>query len=264
MLTCTDTTQKAKAVHDNMLSFWKTLSNDKEVDYRKTDQSTLTVTSISDALFNVVLEARFSEGATQQINEIDAMYKSNNISYCWWVPSSAPDDVNKSLYHEGLKLFGKVTGMVHELDKATPVGANDDRISVVTSEQDYADWIKPLQASFHMSKEGTEGYKNIFYGLRETQKFHHLMMKEDHQPISSCSIFFDQPKGLAGIYNCATVEAKRAQGVMSLLILKAIQTAHEKGFEKIVLQASSDSYSMFKKLGFVEASSYDVFLGNMP
>ena len=265
-----DKTQNKGAldIHNNMLQAWKSLSKSDEVDFIQTNQTILTVTSCN---FNLVLEAHFlqqNDGTADyaEINKVNDMYRSKKLAYSWWVNSfSSPDNLTDSLSSYGLTSSGKITGMVMDLGKPPIRSYNNitnNTISLVSETEDYDIWIQPIEESFHMSQESASYFKNIYLTLGDNQHWSHIMAHKGQQPIASCSLFFDQSTGLAGIYSCATIVKERRKGIMSSIVIKALQMAYERGFERIVLQANPNSCSMFKKLGFVAASNYDVFVGN--
>jgi hypothetical protein len=253
-------------IQKNMEGFWRQAATTKHIVVQSNSEYTNTVSKIPDALFNSVLSTNLGDTDTEKkIALVKSNYNQQGLSFCWWISeNSTPASLGKQLEAQKFQLFGEVQGMALDLSTANfsaklPKEATQ---SMVKTKADFANWIKPLAISFHMSDTGADGYKQIFEDLSiSSQNVQHYVAFIDEKPVASCSFYLDKEAKSVGVYNCATTPEARKKGIVSALTCHGLFAAYKDGYETAVLQASPMSKDLFEKMGFESCSPYKVYLG---
>jgi predicted GNAT family acetyltransferase len=253
-----------KIVKDGMAAFWK-ICFSTDPDYRVFQQDNIlrAVSNINDPLFNSVIESRIDDDSIpKSVTAVIEYYATKKLSFCWWV-NAADDSPNLPKYLEKshFAFFGNVSGMVLDLEKnPIPNPSTELEIIPISSQQDLANWIGPIQQGFGMSDSSAVKYLRIFEKLAEAAKpsLLHFIAKSNDKVIASASLFLNEE--VAGIYNCATLPEHRQQGALAALTSAMLKHAKQAGYQQVTLQASPMSVNVFRKFGFIDIIPYQVYL----
>ncbi len=256
--------QKSNIIKDNLLAFWSQcfLTNP---DFKVVSKNKVfhIAADFNDPMLNTVLWSNFpSEEITTGIKEIQSYYEKLNHSFCWWVNSiDNSEQLSNQLTENQFNLIFTLTGMIINLDavKAIPL-SSDIEIIEVKNNSDVALWINPIEIGFGLSSMSKEKYLNMFEKLSNAENSPiHFIAKYKNEIVGSSTLFRDK---VAGIYNCATLPEYRGKGILSSLTTAMISKAKELGYHQATLQATPLSVNLFRKFGFEDILSYQVYLKN--
>jgi len=230
------------------------------------------VAPIADTFRNVVLDARFeARDADRRIAEIKAGYAGVESGFVWWVaPSDTPADLGARLGTAGLTLEGNAPAMAADLadvplDEPLPEGLE---IVPVTDEATLAEFLTIVEADW---LEWTGGEKTDIqrqtleaFAREIPRRFPdepvplRWVGRADGMPVATSRVSLGG--GAAGLYAILTLGSHRGRGFGRALTLAALRAAAGIGYRIAVLQSSDLGYGIYRKLGFRELFSYDIFV----
>lgn len=80
----------------------------------------------------------------------------------------------------------------------------------------------------------------------------------DGEPVAVSSMYLGV--GVAGIYNVATLPEARGKGAGSAVSYVPLREAHQAGYEIGTLQSSKLGYSVYRRLGFEEICTFNLYI----
>jgi GNAT superfamily N-acetyltransferase len=210
---------------------------------------------------NCVVRANLApETADQAIQEVLARLLAYNVPGTWHLgPSMRPADLGARLLAHGFSYAGPEPGMaldLAELEPASPAGVAIER---VRDSQALAMWVDTLGQGFGEGPREA-GWVGAMYeriGLDDTVPWRHYLGYSNGLPVATTSLFLGA--GVAGIYFVFTVDAARRQGIGAAITAAALRDARELGYRVGVLGASSMGYGVYRRLGFREYCTIDIY-----
>ena len=230
------------------------------------------VAPLADPFRNVVLSARFSEAtADGRIAELVGRYREAGTSFVWWVaPSDEPRDLGVRLAAAGLVLEGTAPAMAAHLadvplDEPPPAELEivpvvdaatlDEFLALIAA--DWLDWTggehTPVQ---RQTLEAWRTQIPLRFPLEPVPL--RWIGRVDGTAVATSRLNIGA--GVAGLYAISTLPAHRGHGYGRAMTLAALRAAQSIGLRIGVLQASDLGYSVYRKLGFRDLFSYDVFV----
>jgi GNAT superfamily N-acetyltransferase len=94
-------------------------------------------------------------------------------------------------------------------------------------------------------------------GLDDDVPWRHLLGRLDGEPVATISLFF--ASGVAGVYFACTTPECRGRGIGTAITHAAMQAARDAGFSTAVLGASSMGHRIYRKLGFRDLCTIEVY-----
>ena len=230
------------------------------------------VAPMADTFRNVVLAARFApEDADRRIGEIADAYRQAGTGFVWWVgPADTPADLGERLARAGLTLEGTAPAMAAHLadvplDEPPPAGLEivpvtdratlDEFLEVITA--DWLEWtggeMTPVQQRTldAWRREIPSRFAFEPVPLRWIGRLDGRAVATSRLPLGA---------GVAGLYAVSTLAAHRGRGVGRAMTIAALRAAHSIGHRIGVLQSSDLGYSVYRRLGFRELFTYDVWV----
>jgi GNAT superfamily N-acetyltransferase len=230
------------------------------------------VSPIADTFRNVVVRAQFEPAdALRRIIEIREAYDRANTGFVWWVaPFDKPADLGALLTDAGLALEGNAPAMAADLrdvplDESPPDGLEVVPVTDAGSLQEFltiveADWLEwaggvatptQRQALDALAREIPRRFPSEPVPLR-------WLGRVDGQPVATSRVSIGG--GVAGLYAILTLPSHRGRGIGRAMTLAALRAAASVGYGIGVLQSSDLGYGVYRKLGFRELFTYDVYV----
>jgi GNAT superfamily N-acetyltransferase len=226
--------------------------------------------SYPEKIFNSVYVSYFSEdNLDQKVEKILSFYSSrSHLPMAWAItPICQPKDLSKVLQNQGFTHIAKAPGMFLNLDQlgraiAIPSTAADNlhKIIQVSNIEQLSQWLIPLQASFALSTSVIESFFELFsrQGFGDHLPWRLFLGTIDGKPVSCSRLFC--AAGIAGIYHVATVPEARGNGYGTAIAIASLQAAKDLGYKTAILTSSPSGYSLYRRLGFQDCCSADIYI----
>ncbi|HET9851631.1 MAG TPA: GNAT family N-acetyltransferase [Candidatus Limnocylindrales bacterium] len=227
---------------------------------------------MADTFRNVVLGARFSDAdADRRIGEIADAYRRAGTGFVWWVaPSDTPEDLGARLAGAGLILEGSAPAMAADL-RDVPLGEEPPKGLEVVPVTDAAtldeflgviaaDWLEWTGGTYtDVQRRALEAWRTQI-PLRFAAEPVPLRWigRIDGTVVATSRV--NLGAGVAGLYAISTLAAHRGRGYGRALTIAALRAAASIGYRTAVLQSSDLGYGVYRKLGFRELLTYDVWV----
>jgi GNAT superfamily N-acetyltransferase len=221
------------------------------------------------ALCNGVIWAALPPArADSHIDATLSHFKERHVPLCWLVgPSSQPEDLGLRLEAHGFVHAGDGLGMAVDLgagsdDAATPAGLTivevDDGATLRT-------WIDALCVGSDFPDE----VRTVLYDLMERHGLAATHGLSQHpsvrlylglaggEPVAIALLFL--AKGVAGLYDVATVPHARRRGIGAALSRAGLRAARDLGYRLGVLQSSAMGEGVYRRLGFQQYCTLSLY-----
>jgi GNAT superfamily N-acetyltransferase len=211
---------------------------------------------------NSVVRASLADGEVDAaIRDMIAACERHQVPGTWHVgPSMVPADLGSRLIASGLRHDGSEPGMACDLDGvadvAPPVGV---RIRRVEDQLDLAAWTATLGAGFGEGPPEAEWVGAMYgrIGLVDDAIWRHYLALAGEEPVATASLFCAD--GVAGIYFVSTRPNARGRGIGAAITATALHEARDLGHRIAVLTSSQQGYRTYRRLGFEEFCTIDIY-----
>jgi GrpB-like predicted nucleotidyltransferase (UPF0157 family)/GNAT superfamily N-acetyltransferase len=219
---------------------------------------TLINSGLSDDTFNYVLDADFSsEEANKKISEITHYFTQKNIPFSWWVsPLDQPSDLPKHLEHFGFENTEKNTAMYLDLDTWDNTAPAMPELNIVRArdEKTLRDFALVLTNDETVFKEYFSWIASVL--TDEDPIEYYVGYVNDKPVVRGLTCYFGQ---VAGLHWLSTTSCERKKGYGTAMQHYRLKRAKERGYHVAVLQASSEGYPLYQKLGYRECGVFREF-----
>ena len=227
---------------------------------------------MADTFRNVVLGARLAEETAEaRIEEIAEAYLGRGTGFVWWVgPSDTPANLGARLAEAGLTLEGVAPAMAADLadvplDEAPPpelevVPVTDPATLEEFLEVIAADWLEWTGGEYTAVQLRTldAWRREIPPRLADEPVPLRWIGRVDGSVVATSRVSIGA--GVAGLYAISTLAAFRGRGFGRALTIAALRAASTLGHRIGVLQSSDLGFGVYRRLGFRELFTYEVWV----
>jgi len=253
-------------IRDNMTEFYKTIGQaNPELEFVDDGILSRYKIPIPHPFLNRVLRTKsaFHEDASANVQETLALYKEHSLPCLWmeWAMEEQPS-LSIELEQHGFRKVDSMPGMALEFsdwqDEDIPISGFEMR--PVQSAAEFDITIGILQGSFGFPEVVARAFARFVAnaGFDETAPIKHYLGWLDDRPVSTITAF--RHGGVTGIYNVATTEAVRGRGIGYATTAYALRQERDAGSEAAILHSSKLGYSVYRRIGFQDALSVDLYL----
>ena len=170
------------------------------------------------------------------------------------------ENVTAAIDRLNLKQQNLEPGMILNLDNYVPV-QNINHVNAVIGNdvkliQDYAEVVAKNWTPTDLNV--LEYYNKTASTILNSNSVKYSIYYQGNKPVSVIELFSSNDK-TAGLYGLATLESHREKNIGTALLTFALNKCKDLGFSNVILQASEDGFSIYKKLGFKIYTEYYEF-----
>lgn len=219
------------------------------------------LTRVPSPMINNATRVRFTqEQAGGALEAILAEAHARHVPMRWWLgPGTQPAGIGERLEMRGFSRV-QLAGMAIELSRmqAAPAGPAL-RVERVRDSGQLGAWCRVLAAGFSMPQFAADAFGRAFevVGL-DSPDWSLYLAYLDGVPVAASSMYLGA--GVAGIYNVATLPEARGKGAGSAVSHAPLRAAHQSGYHIGTLQASKLGYGVYRRLGFEEICTFDLYV----
>lgn len=205
-------------------------------------------------IFNGITGAHLASDVTDaMIATALAPFRERHLPMLWWIgPATAPADLGARLEAHGLTRVGEMPGMAIDLrtfDNQPPMISGLTIMSV----RDVATlrrYIDVLVAGYPLPAIAGEGFTDLCarLGLHDTLPIRHYLALLDGEPVATSMLAL--ASGVAGVWNVATLPARRRRGIGTAITGAALLDARAAGYDVGVLLSSKQGFGAYERMGF--------------
>ena len=201
------------------------------------------------------------DAVAAQAERLLARFAERGKRLDWLVgPESAPSDLAERLQALGFTTHRPATTMAADLTDppATAPAVPGLEIRTVTDAALLEEWIAVERDGFGQTPPQAAAYGALRRAVplgpdRPWQRYVALL---NDVPVANTTLFV--AGDVCGIFDVCTVPAARRQGVAGALVAHALAEARARGCQIATLQPSDEGIAVYRRLGFVEATPYQV------
>ena len=252
------------AIEDNTIESMETWTKWAKMESHKDPNIIWTASDIPYFIFNLVLP--FGNSSAEPGPIIDAARsraRSRNVPTAWWVgPSNPTPDIGSELEENGFVHGAQLTGMAVDLltlnkNELIPHGLT---ISRVNNAGGLETWCRIMTSVSEFPDFAAAAFLEMCHdiGILKDHRWHLYVGYLDDTPVSTSALFLSA--SVAGIYSVTTLPDSRGQGFGTAMTHFPLLDAHSKGFKVGVLFASEMAVNMYRKMGFQEYCTGNIYL----
>jgi len=253
------------AIKENWKSYHYCLGRAPSVELSIGKYLTWLVTNMPDHFMNLVVCTGLPEDGLIDELVADALahFKSLNIKKLSWLAEEGVPalELKKQLIRRGLT-FRESFAAEMAIDLANmnvePASIPGLEFIHVDDELRLREWIHVASVGFGVPADVEDTWFEFFNYAACDSPFHTYLTLLDGKPVATSQLFTSA--GVAGIYNVSCLPESRGRGVGAAVTLKALLDARELGYKVGILQASSQGYSVYRRLGFEDFEKLSVYL----
>lgn len=209
--------------------------------------------------FNIIHIFRGSKLTKVELTDAVDYFRECSLAFCIWVSKeNLTNNVKRYLKDLSLSRQNEEMGMVLSLKTYTPIPEETSKkIITVNNRDQLSDYAKVIAENWTPMDENVLRYFEITSEnyLKKNNQILLLIYYHNDQPVATVEM---SPTDhiTVGLYGVATLAAFRGRGIGSSMMTFALNKAKQLGYSKVILQASEDGIGIYKRLGFMEQTSY--------
>jgi hypothetical protein len=194
-------------------------------------------------------------GAGCDVGAMLARVRAWGVPARWIVSSASADGIETAFAEQGLTLVDEAPGMAARIADLPKPPSEELEVEVVDGDRRWREWEDVLQDAFGLSPAagGHVCEAHRWPWLLERSRTYLLMR---HRGTAVATGLLHSSIGLAGVYAISVRRACRRRGWGSLATLLTVREGERRGATEAVLQATSEGFPVYAKLGFHTACSF--------
>jgi GNAT superfamily N-acetyltransferase len=180
----------------------------------------------------------------------------------FWIRERNPQEGFDALAEtRGIRLISQWTGMHLEVRDSGNMW--NSHVQEAVSRGSAVRQVVPEELPAWLDLVNTEVMTSMKIGwsrivpLAGSEKFHFFGLWHKDALVSTALLYHD--RGIAGLYFIATKSSQRGHGFGRAVVSAAIAYGNSQGISKFVLHSTPMGISLYKKLGFVENTTYGIY-----
>jgi GNAT superfamily N-acetyltransferase len=209
--------------------------------------------------FSYVARARIAPARLDaRVREALEWFRRVGRPFSWWVgPGDEPDGLGDALEAAGLAPAESELAMAADLAPLAPPPAPEGlRIERVRTLEDVEAFARILAANWSPPDEAVVAFYRAAAPalLTPESPLRLYLARRDGVPVATAELAIGG--GVAGLYNIATLEPHRRQGIGTAVTAAPLLDARRAGVRTGVLQAAPDGVGVYERLGFRATGRY--------
>lgn len=189
-------------------------------------------------------------------------FKETTCPVTWFWPHdmSVPEDIESVFTKHGFSSMGEYISIAVEGEKVRDLSINlnkDVVIQLVENDKQFFEFIQITQEVYGMPEHAVPNMSRLYSAYKYTNNIRLYLALVNGKPASTLLCY--QQKNILGIYNGATLESYRKQGLLTALIIHALKDAPTSDYVVAQLMASQNAKGVCDQLGFKTYSHFTPF-----
>jgi len=212
------------------------------------------ISEIPSPALNAVMGANLTPGnADEAIKAVIARYSARNLPIKWYdVSLSSPANLAQRLKAHGFVPEGGWPGMAIDLavlngDLNSPPGLVIKRVWDIETLMICQDiFATGFGIPDHAKERWLDQVMSVGFSNQSLMYYYVALL--DGEPVATSALV--PGAGVAGIYNVATIESARRQGIGAAVTLAPMLEGRQMGYRIAVLEATELGFPVYKRMGF--------------
>jgi hypothetical protein len=234
-------------------------------EYVEREGTVLYVTGVPYPLFNGACLTDVAERVVQGlIQDVVAFFERRQLPMIWVVgPGTAPRSLGQHLISAGFEHSYDCVGMARDLRTLPEVNFLPGEVTVkaVESRRDLERWVKAYISFFDFPGAIEKRCGAMFEGLGLEGSWRRYGAFVEGEVVAVSSLLLGSE--VAGLYDIATVESFRGQGIGKAMTLLPLLEASRVGYKIGILGSTSMGHAMYRQIGFTDYCALSFYAWNL-
>jgi GNAT superfamily N-acetyltransferase len=256
-----------QAIEANFEAWWSYFRHAPQADVHDERELLWVASGIPIREYNGVARASFDPERTfeeidQHITRLQAYFSAQQVGMAWFIrPSTRPTNLGDRLEQYGFLCQGSAPGMAVQLERLPAEVAVPPRLEItrVANESHLKEWAAVAGQAFGEPAEVQQARCAVHaaFSFEEDAPLQRYVARLDGQPVAMSEFFL--AAGVAGIYDVATAQQARGQGIGAAITHAPLLAARARGYRFGVLEASPMGEPVYRRLGFEEYCRFTLY-----
>jgi GNAT superfamily N-acetyltransferase len=254
-------TESLDALQDGYLSFCRLLGRESGVTLGQEPDIAWAMTPLPLRGFNRIIRVRLdADQADARIQEMQDRYQAAGVGPTWWIDAhSLPADVGGRLERMGLVSETEPAMRIESTavpDLELPAGVT---LSWAVDPEPLRAAMRLIAAGFGMPDRLGGALADLMAPIaRPGSPARTVVARIDDEPVAAAQgILVGEA---VAIFNVATLEAARGRGIGAAVTLAILRDAIERGARFGVLESSAMGHPVYRRIGFRDVASLQVYV----